>query len=392
MRYAVSACGRVAGVRRRGHRRPGARHRPERRDVRLVYAVGFSGRAFPDAGRVVQLYSSRASDHDSYRQFSFPAYQQLAGHDGFSGVLAHNPALVGVGEGGESRRTFGVLVSRNYFDVLGVPVAMAGASPRRKASRARTCRWWSSPRLLAAARLRPGTGRIDGADQRAAVHRRRHHAARIHGDDDGVRPRVVLSARRLPLDRQRLRRARRPGGSSPPTPTTCSSSPGWRRASTAVAAAARLPRGRRRPRPRRCQPRIATPGSRWRRCRASAPARRPSTSRRSALVGVVMLGLTAAVLLTVCLNLAAMLLARGRARRKELAIRMALGCGRARLVRQLLVEGLSAVAGRRSDRGAAWRRGASRRCSARSRRCCRSRSSSTGCARRWSSRRQSASA
>ena len=59
-----------------------------------------------------------------------------------------------------------------------------------------------------------------------------------------------------------------------------------------------------------------------------------------ALLGAVMLGLTAAVLLTVCLNLAAMLLARGRARRKELAIRLALGASRVRMVRQLLIEGL----------------------------------------------------
>ena len=99
-----------------------------------------------------------------------------------------------------------------------------------------------------------------------------------------------------------------------------------------------------------------------------------------------MLGLTAAVLLTVCLNLAAMLLARGRARRKELAIRMAVGCSRARLVRQLLVEGLLlSVAGGAAGRGSG---GAGRR-----RRCTRVRgdaadlrSSSTGCARRWSSR------
>ncbi len=88
----------------------------------LVYAIGFAGRAFPAPDRVVQLYSSRANTPDSYRAFSYPAYEQLIDHDAFTGVLAHTPALVGISEGGQSRRTFGALVSRNYFDVLGVPV------------------------------------------------------------------------------------------------------------------------------------------------------------------------------------------------------------------------------------------------------------------------------
>lgn len=314
----------------------------------IVYAFTLAGRGYPAPERVVQLYARDTRPNGGYRPFSHPVYQELASQsDLFSGLLAHNVAIVGVGEGAESRRSMAALVSANYFDVLGVslvqgrtfspqedrpgedvPVVVAtwtfwqrrGFDPGLVGS---TLRINERPYTVIGITPRGFTGTMSVAGPELFFPLGVFHAlVNDFGAEETTRSLQQADAYGLFLvgrltDGVTLEAA---------NARIAQIGENVARAWPAEHGDHALSLGP--------LPKFGTSTS-------------PSDESAIAALGAMMMGMTLAVLLTVCLNLASLLFARGQARRKEFAVRLAVGGGRWRIIRQLLVEGfvLSALGG-----------------------------------------------
>lgn len=70
---------------------------------------------------MVGCYWKNTRHADRFSEVSYPNYQDLQKSESvFSGLIAHNGARVGLTEGDITRRVFAEVISSNYFDVLGV--------------------------------------------------------------------------------------------------------------------------------------------------------------------------------------------------------------------------------------------------------------------------------
>jgi putative ABC transport system permease protein len=307
----------------------------------LVNALLLKPRPGHATGELVGVFSRDSSQPDAYRAFSWPGYLDVRDRtDVFAAVASHTPAMVGVGEGQSTRQAFIDIVSRNFFDTFGVSLDMG--------------------RTFTAEEERPGANvpvvvlsyvawqRLGGGPDVLG------RSVRINGRDFtviGVAPRnfggsMVFVAPELFLPTgvydtiaNDFVRGALPTGLADRRQTTlmliARLQPGASAASIGPALATVSSQLER-----------AYPVDNAHQVIEAYPLARLSVStspdHESGLAGVTagLLGMSGIVLLVASFNLANMLLARGGARRKEFAIRLAIGGSRSRLVRQLLTEGL----------------------------------------------------
>jgi len=306
----------------------------------VVHAFVFSARPFPHAEQIQQLYTQDTKNPKKYRLFSYPTYRDLRDQTGtFSGVLAHNLAMAGIGDGADARRTFVGIVSANYFDVLGVKLirgraftqaeeAPGSAAPVVIASHLYWKKHGYNPDLVGSTlRVNERNYTVVGIAPENFTGTMMIFGPELYfplGMYDILSNDFQAESKRTLEHRDAYNLfvvARLAPGVSPVA------------ANAALKAyAAGLEQAW--PVEQKDQTFLASPLPRL------STSDGPSQEGDLAVVGLLLLGMTGIVLLIASLNLANMLLARGAARRKEFAIRLALGGGRGRIVRQLLTEGL----------------------------------------------------
>ena len=291
---------------------------------------------------VVNLFSARQGASRDYRQFSHTEYMGLReSTDVFADVAAINFALAGVGRQEGMKRSFAFLTSENFFSLMGVKPAIG------RFYNAEECRPNANIPVVVVSHAfwqRMG-GRPDFVGSTLYVNQQPYTVIGVTPAGFSGISALLAPDVWLPLgiysrissafsDSANLNDLALPKNYT--LNVTARLAPGL----TLENVKSRLPVLSQRltavqpPDAAGARELQVTPPSRF------SISTTPSDEGPVGIMGVLLMSMAGAVLLIACLNLANMLLARGTARAKEMAIRLALGSSRWRVIRQLLCEGL----------------------------------------------------
>ncbi len=284
------------------------------------------------------LYSRDTKHPDAYRAFSYPNYLDIRDSQApFSSVTAHNLALVGIKEGDDTRRTFADVVSSNYFSTLGVsllkgrPFRADEEKPGRDLTVIVSYSLWrktgENPRLIGKhLRINDHLFTVIGITPKGFTGTTVLASPELYvplGAYDFVMN--DFESHGKPLDARNnnalfLVARLKPGLTL--------------QAENAGLAVVASQMEKAFPAENKDQMLSARPLSRM------SISTNPSSDNDPWAPAILLLSLAAIVLLIASLNLANMMMAKGAVRRKEIAVRLAIGGGRRRIVQQLVTEGL----------------------------------------------------